>query len=162
MVNKNYLIDAVVVALEKERADNEESLKQTRQTAMDAPSAMQSHSDTTRSQMEHLAENFERFIAEKNFAIENLKAFKKEISASGDEIKVGSLVGVTEGTNMRHFYFILPFGGGVAVVDKEGRSVVVLSASAPLARALLGKKSGTETTTSTRGNIRVLHITSVE
>ena len=162
MLNKNALIDVILVTLEKEKADNEESLKQTRQAAMDAPSAMQSHSDTTRSQMEHLAENFERFIAQKKAAIENLGTFKKEIPTSGDGIKIGSLIEVADEKNTRHFYFILPFGGGVTVTDKEGRSIVVLSASASLGRALLGKKSGNNVTMSMGGKTRALRIISVE
>jgi len=58
-VEKKKIIAKVIGRLEAKKAELERSLKETRKAATEAPGFMQSASDTTKSQMNTLAHNFE-------------------------------------------------------------------------------------------------------
>lgn len=103
---------------------------------------MQSHSDTTKSQMSRLAEEIQRSINEKGLAIRTLDALiYSGLPSDVDAIRVGSVVEVCDERNEREIFFILPAGGGIEVADDD-RTILVVTSRAPLAVALFGKRQG--------------------
>ncbi len=144
MSEKELLLDQVISCLKGEIEVNEEGLAYTRTAANDAPSAMQSHSDTTRSQMESLASGLMRNIVEKGEAIKSLLRLKESISSSfGDVVRVGSIVEVREDSDNTSAYFILPAGGSTKVY-LDGVEITVLSSRGSLAASLLGKSQNSK------------------
>ena len=139
-MTKQKLLQRVIETVMQERKKAEESLATTRQAAIDAPGAMQSHSDTTKSQMSRLAEEIERSIEEKNFALRTLQGMAHSGLPSDTEvIKIGSVVEVLTERGEREIYFILPVGGGIEIVDND-RTITVATVRAPIAIALIGKR----------------------
>ncbi len=136
------MIEKVIEALRKDKKSAEIGLASARRGAKEAPSAMEFHSDTTRSQMQHLAESLEKDIREKEEGIAALQTMKDDFgSISNDSVRSGSLVSVSDDTGQEFLYFILPAGGSIKL--KDGASeIAVVSATAPLARSLIGKRAG--------------------
>jgi len=129
-MTKQELLQRVIETVMQERKKAEESLATTRQAAIDAPGAMQSHSDTTKSQMSRLAEEIERSIEEKNFALRTLQGMAHSGLPSDTEvIKIGSVVEVLTERGEREIYFILPVGGGIEIVDNDRTITVATCAS---------------------------------
>jgi transcription elongation GreA/GreB family factor len=141
-MTKQKLLQHVVEALTQERRNTERSLEAARSAAIEAPGAMQSHSDTTKSQMSRLSEEMQRSIDEKDLALRALNALMYSgLPSNVEAVKVGSVVEVRDGRNERAIYFILPAGGGIKVVDGD-RTILVVTPRAPLSVALLGKRRG--------------------
>jgi len=141
-MTKQEFLQRVIKTITQEREKAEESFATTRQAAIDAPGAMQSHSDTTKSQMSRLAGEIQRSIEEKNFALRTLQSMAYSgLPSDTGVIKVGSVVEVLTERGEQEIYFILPVGGGIEIVDNEKRILVVTS-RAPLTAALLGKRQG--------------------
>lgn len=162
MLNKNVLVDRIIAELKKQEEEVRQGLASARTSAIEAPGAMQSHSDTTRSQMEHLAENFERIILEKEVALREFNDLKKSVDISKENIDVGCVVEVVDEAETHSFYFIALSAGGTQVVLDETNSITVLSSTAPLAKALIGKKRGDLATYSIGNKTKSLTIVSVE
>lgn len=104
-------------------------------TARDsAPSAMESHSDTTRNQSEKLASNL-------NIQLTNLKKLIESLPYTFPEeqkkISLWSLVQLV-GSNSRLSIILVPEGYG----GKEYDNVKLVSIQAPIGKYLLGKKTG--------------------
>ncbi len=161
MFDKAALIDQVIDTLERDKASAEAGLASARQGAKEAPSAMESHSDTTRSQMQHLAENLEKDIQEKENGITELEDLKTSIGPNNGSVNIGSVVGIADDAGRRFVYFVLPAGGGVKVADGN-KKITVLSATAPLAKAIIGKRAGGTATLATGPKIRQLKILSID
>ncbi|MCL4404162.1 GreA/GreB family elongation factor [Patescibacteria group bacterium] len=161
MPNKTDLIEKVIESLERDKASAEAGLASAREGAKEAPSAMESHSDTTRSQMQHLAENLEKDIQEKESGIMALGDFKTSVGPAKGDVSVGSVVSITDEAERRFIYFILPAGGGTKV-ETDGASITVLSSTAPLAQALIGKRAGETVSFSAGAKVRMLKIIGIE
>lgn len=140
-MTKQELLHCIIEELSQEIANAEQNFKMTMQAAADAPGAMQSHSDTTKSQMSRLAEGIQRSINEKNQSLRTLRGMADENSFSGsyEEVKIGSIVEVLSEHDERVSYFILPVGGGIKITDNK-RVILTATPQAPLIAALLGKK----------------------
>jgi len=162
MLNKNVLVDRIIAELKKQKEEVERGLASARTSAIEAPGAMQSHSDTTRSQMEHLAENFERIILEKEVALREFNDLKKSVDISKESIDVGCVVEVVDEAGMHSFYFIALSAGGTQVMLDKTNPITVLSSTAPLAKALIGKKRGDLATYNIGNKTKSLTIVSVE
>lgn len=140
-MDKKTLITEVIKELEIQKLQIEEGLKTTLKSAAEAPSAMQSHSDTTRSQMHRLAEELRNSLTEKERAISALRNLPEEQLQRSEVVQIGSVVEVQESGDKRSFYFILPEGGGTEVKNEKQR-IVVITSRTPLAAVLFGKKKG--------------------
>lgn len=141
-MTKYELLQHVVETLKKEIENAKQNLESTKKAAADAPGAMESHSDTTKSQMSRLAEEMQYLISEKSLALHTLQsvAYSGLPSSTGDA-QIGSVVEVLTEHNEREFYLILPAGGGTEVSDNH-KTVCVVTPRAPLAAALMGKRQG--------------------
>lgn len=131
-----HVIETIMLDIEKA----EKSFVTTKQAAIDAPGAMQSHSDTTKSQMSRLAETIQRSIEEKNLALRILQNMAQSVlPLYTGVIKIGSVVEALTEHGERETYFILPVGGGIEIVDND-QTIVVITTRAPIAVALIGKR----------------------
>lgn len=99
-----------------------------------APSAMESHHDTTRNQSEKLASNL-------NIQLTNLKnmieTLPKTLPEDQKRIDLWSFIELI-GNNSRLSVILVPEGFG----GKECDNVKLVSVQAPLGKYLLGKKTG--------------------
>jgi len=137
-MNKNILLAVVTDKLKKEREEVENQLKITKQAAIDAPGAMQSHSDTTKFQMNSLADTLRQLIKEKEEAIDNLNSFPPDKLNFSSIIQIGSVIEIKEDKNIK-YYFILPVGGGIKI-KQNNKIITVITPDTPIVAALQGKK----------------------
>ena len=159
-MNKQNLLQLVIETLTEEEKNAKQSLESTRQAAIDAPGAMQSHSDTTKWQMSQRAGAIEGSLFETQQA---LGALKRLIGHSSAIIK-GSVYAIVEvknlGNNSVEKYFLLPAGGG-NVYETEGEKITILNMSAPMARAFFGAVAGDEIEVKIQGITRRFDVVSV-
>ncbi|MFH1654332.1 MAG: GreA/GreB family elongation factor [Pseudomonadota bacterium] len=160
---KHKIILSVIEKLTEERGRIEASLKAARQAAVDAPGAMQSHSDTTKFQMGILADNIAKTLEDKKLAIQELTMFagRRAYHTSSVNIKLGSLVHVKTNDGEIKLYFILPAGSGTEIMD-ENRHFFVIGPSAPIAAVLLGKSEGDTVTLRLPAKTNMFFIEKVE
>ena len=122
---------------------------------------MQSHSDTTKSQMHALAANIEKMIREKDIAIKYLNDFLNSSSNKNKTVKEGALIEIQDENNAKKFYLLVPDGGAGVIVKVGDVSVTSLTARTPLGSALTGKKSGDTVTLRNKTGDRNLKILNV-
>ena len=159
-MDKAGIVNEIIKELERQRSELETGLASARQAAMESPGAMQSHSDTTKSQMHTLASNIEKLIKEKTSAINALKN-NPASEGSSKKIGIGTLV-ETEGENGRKiFYLIAPEGGAGAVIERGNEKITSITPGTPLGSALLEKRIGDTAVLKNRTgdrNLKILNI----
>ena len=159
-MNKQKLLQCAIETLIQKKKNAEQSLETTRQAAIDAPGAMQSHSDTTKWQMSRRAEAIEQSIFETQQALGVLK----HLMDHPPTITKGSNYAIIEVENLddgsRAKYFLLPAGGG-DTYEVDGEKITALTMSAPLARVLVGTVAGDEVEITTQGKTKRFVIVSV-
>ncbi|MBI5220874.1 MAG: GreA/GreB family elongation factor [Candidatus Liptonbacteria bacterium] len=157
-MNKQLVLKAILQKIREEEAELKRNLEDTRRAAQEAPGAMESHSDTTRAQMQVRAGELVTLIQDKELAIRELVRLQVQASGqthnlpladrprgeygdapAGETIQPGSLVSVErEGKTAWH---LVLNGSGGTVAEVDGQNVLVITPKAPLGRALLGKKA---------------------
>ena len=159
-MNKQKLLQCAIETLIQKKKNAEQSLETTRQAAIDAPGAMQSHSDTTKWQMSRRAEAIEQSIFETQQALGVLK----RLMDHPPTITKGSNYAIIEVENLddgsRAKYFLLPAGGG-DTYEVDGEKITALTMSAPLARVLVGTVAGDEVEITTQGKTKRFVVVSV-
>jgi transcription elongation GreA/GreB family factor len=140
-MDKAAILAAVIQRLEEEMEQAQRSLASTHRAMVDAPTAMQSYSDTTRSQLEPVIGSLKKSVAEKGRAISTLRQLAAEAFAPLDRVRLSAVVRVQAAPSASAIYILLPEAGGtrVAVNDED---VWVITPTSPLATALLGKGRG--------------------
>ncbi|MBI5147883.1 MAG: GreA/GreB family elongation factor [Parcubacteria group bacterium] len=139
-MTKQKLLQNVIEKLRQEIKSAEQSFTATKNAAIEAPGAMQSHSDTTKFQMSQLAEEIQRSIYEKSLALSTLQnMIHQNFSPDSEKVEIGSLIETLNEDGKREFYFILPVGSGIKIVDND-KTISVITPQAPLAVALIGKR----------------------
>ncbi|MBI3335465.1 MAG: GreA/GreB family elongation factor [Candidatus Portnoybacteria bacterium] len=159
-MNKQRLLQCVVETLTQREKNAQQSLEAARQSAIEAPGAMQSHSDTTKWQMSRRAEAIERSLFETQRALDALK----HLVDHPPTITKGSGYAIVEVENLddgsRAKYFLLPAGGG-NTYEVEGEEITILSIGAPLARTFIGSVAGDEVEVKIQGATRRFSVISV-
>lgn len=159
-MNKQKLLECVIETLTRSEKSAKQSLETTRQAAIEAPGAMQSHSDTTKWQMNQRAGAIEQSLFETQQALGALKRLMDHPPA----ITKGSVYAIIEVKNLgdesRTKYFLLPAGGG-NTYEVEGGQITILNIGAPMARALLGVVAGDEVEVRIQEKTRQLNVVSV-
>ena len=162
-MNKEALLRMTIEKFRKEQHEMEKRLETVRQAAIDAPGAMQSHSDTTKSQMSRLAEEMAGSIVKKRETIRALESFSLErYEQSTDKVQVGSLVEVESQGDELERYIILPGGAGLELEDEDGINVLAVSPDSPLAGVLLGRRKGSQIKFQVGQKIRELKIMNID
>jgi len=141
-MNKEAAIKGIIKELERQRLELENGLKSAKRDAKESPSAMESHSDTTRNQMQTLAANIERTIKEKEMAILSLNKFLNSSEKQSDTAKEFALVEIENESGEKRFYAIVPEGGAGATIDEGGVPITSITLKTPLGIALTNKKIG--------------------
>ncbi len=166
-MNKQDLVRKVISVLVAEIDNAEKTLGTIRQASIDAPGAMQSHSDTTKFQMGGLADELASSILGRKRAVEALeKLLRGGMMENPAVVLGGTIIEVEEesGAKAKTFYFVLPEAGGLEV-ERDGRMIMVITYYAPLAAAFLGKAVGVVVDFPAPGspkNSRKLRIVSIE
>lgn len=131
------LITSKIIDILSERLNNlKESLKETEDSERQAPSAMESHSDTSRFQLGQLADNLRILIKNIEKVIKEIEKTKTTEGCVGQ----GSIVKIEEGGN-ELYYYISPMGLGESFLI-EGKEFRVISVNTPIAKCLSEKKVG--------------------
>jgi len=119
-----------------------EAIDRTRREAINAPGAMQSHSDTTKSQLGSLTTSLDGLVGETKQQIEVLKRFEFRESTILS-VTIGSLVRIGVSPGEEELYFILPVGGGETIrTDHFEQEVTVITPQSPIGLELMGKLTG--------------------
>ncbi len=137
MLEKRKVWETCIRAQEEKIEVSEQSLKTTRQSATDAVPSMASWSDTTKFQQSELAIEIHGILIEAKIALNKLRTLSL---ATSDTISVGSLFSIKDTDDGEITNYFLIFEGGGDSFDVAGERVIVISAIAPLAKAVLSKK----------------------
>lgn len=159
-MDKKVLIEKVVEKLQKEVTELEESMMSMKQAAIEAPGAMQSHSDTTKFQMNALKNDVEKQFSTKNRELEILEKFEIMPIPSSKEIQNGSVVKIKDGEKEINYLF-LEGGSGIQVEDEQGNNIVVVGENSPMGKVLVGKKIGDEVITQFGSKERKINIVDI-
>lgn len=140
-MNKKEILKKVIDEIEKEIRGLKRSIGGIHDAAVEAPSAMESHSDTTKSQMQGLEAKASEDLSSKERELKTLRRFVP--NDAGERIEIGSLFEIEE-KGKKSIFFFLEGGAGIKIAVKEGPEVLcaVITPRAPLGRAFLGKKKG--------------------
>jgi transcription elongation GreA/GreB family factor len=159
-MNKQKLLQCIIETLAQREKSAKQNLEATRQAAIEAPGAMQSHSDTTKWQMSRRAEAIEQSISETQQALGVLKSLVDHPPT----VTKGSIFAIIEVENLddgsKAKYFLLPAGGG-DIYEMDGEKITVLTMGAPLSRVLVGAVSGDEVEITTQGKTKRFLVLSV-
>ncbi len=141
-MDKKEIIRGIIKELERQKSEIDAGLRSTKQAAKDSPSAMESHSDTTRNQMQTLARNLKTMAEEKEAAIVSLKRTFVSNSERFGTAKEGAVVETEFENGEKKRYLIVPEGGAGVYVDENGVQIISITLGTPLGAALVGKKTG--------------------
>ena len=143
-IDKKEILKLVINSLSESVSNANKSLNETNDNINDAPGAMQSHSDTTRSQLTSVMKVTHESYLSKVKELEILNKFlSKDINnISNDEVRIGSIINLKrDNGNITDNYFILPGGSGIKV-ESMGEKIVCITPISPLGKILLAKKKG--------------------
>ncbi len=159
-MNKQKLLQCVIETLTQREKSAKQSLETAKQAAIEAPGAMQSHSDTTKWQMSQRAEAIKQSLFETQQALGALK----HLMDHPPTVTKGSSYAVIEAENLNDGsmakYFLLPAGGG-DTYEVDGEKITVLTMGAPMARALIGAVAGDEVEVKIQETTRRFNVVSV-
>ena len=138
---KVILVERVINLLSEKVKSLEESLTDINDAINNAPGAMQSHSDTTRSQLTSVMNTTHKTFNEKNSELGFLRNFSKMDlnKIKSEKVKTGIIVVLKKENNVVENYFLLPGGSGVKL-DHKGDKFICLTLASPLGKALVGKE----------------------
>lgn len=159
-MDKKALIEKVVEKLQKEVLELEANITSMHQAAIEAPGAMQSHSDTTKFQMNALKDDIEKQLSTKNRELEILEKFEIMPVPSSKEIQSGSVVKIKDGEKEINYLF-LEGGSGIHIEDESGNRFIVVGENSPMGKVLAGKKVGDEIVTQFGSKEREINIVDI-
>ncbi len=141
-MDKKKLLQLVFEKLCEEKSKLERAARAAHRAAVEAPGAMQSHSDTTKFQMNLASDQMKELVATHAQAIRILSAFLPAWEPKpATTVGLGSLIKVGDDAEQERWYFLLPTGGGTTVAV-DGRSITVITPQTPITTAFLGKGTG--------------------
>jgi len=161
-IDKGRITQLLLQLLKQDVIGARKRLETVRRAMIEAPGAMQSHSDTTKYQMGLVADEMCRLIVSKEEAITALDRLRISSEPScRDTVTTGSLVEVETPEGERRGYLIFGKGGG-SEVEYEGLRVLVVNPAAPLGKALVGKCLGDIAEVNVGGLTRALVICEIQ
>ncbi len=159
-MDKKTVIKGVIDELGRQRAELETGLKSAEEAALESPGAMQSHSDTTKSQMHTLAMNIKNMVKQKETAIGSLNKLMDSEKVFGS-VKEGALVETKGEDGKENFYIIAPDGGAGATIVREDATIISITLATPLGTVLSGKTAGETAILRTRTGERKIKIINI-
>jgi len=140
--DKREISAMVLGMLEKSLYDVKKSVKDTKERAIQAPSASESHSDTSKNQLQTLAFGLDQRVYALESEITSLKEYT--VADNLNKVVVGALVALEDiNSGEEKYCYILPAGAGTHIVTKRGK-VNIITASAPLFSMMRNKEEGDE------------------
>ena len=138
-LNKKKILEAFIKTQENKIQSLKNSLRATKQGAIDAPGSNVSHSDTSKFQLSNLALGLEKRVREAEEALSLLKGISEN---PNDTISIGSFFTLRDikSGNYTH-YFLVPQAGG-EWLDIDGEEVLSISEEAPLIESVIGRRKG--------------------
>lgn len=156
-MDKKDIKNLVLENLVNIREDLVKSRGEYKEAAKDAPSAMQSHSDTSRFQFNTLAENIDIQIQKLDEAV----VLIKELEGKSVKTEIGAFVAIKENNEKEHFYLVPEGVGGFEI--RWGRLVIkVLAINSPIGKYLFGKKIGDKITMNLPARKREIEILEIK
>ncbi len=152
---KKLLFQLAIQRLEARVLSLDRVIKEEKEAIKGTPTAMESWSDTNRSQKERLVENLERERAQ---AAEALAVFKEISVEQTETVTTGSVLEIAE-AGRKFLYMIVP-GLTIQLRLKE-KDIKVVSKDSPIARAIFGHKAGETVRVEVPGSVREFKILSV-
>lgn len=156
---KSALLEAAIAQLEVELETMRRAAQATRDGATHEESRAENDKDTRGLESSYLARGQAERVAELELGIQKLRHLSLESYAGGDRIALTAVVTLDlDGDELR--YFLVPAGGGLEI-DVDGARIVLVTPSAPLGRALLGKEVGDEIEIRVAGTARTYEVTGI-
>ncbi len=139
-MDKGKIIKLILDKTDKRLEELEESLVEIQERINEAPKSTESASDTTRYQLDQTKKNFEQVRQRTVEFASSLKGI--DVRKSCDKGEIGSVMELKSGK--KSFVIILLPSGEIPTIKVGGLPVKIISAAAPLGKALLGKRAGNE------------------
>jgi len=158
-MDKKDLVEKLLINFEKKVKESKDSFESARQAAIAAPGAMQSKSDTTKSQMSRLADGLFSLHQQTQRCVLALK--EMDTSKVCKAIEIGAVVKTEEDQN-ETYYFITPPDCLGQNIELEGQDVNAISVKSPIAQALLNKKVGDVVNVEVPAGLRVFRIIEIK
>ena len=158
-MDKKTLIEKLLINFEKKSKELKGSFESARQAAIAAPGAMQSKSDTTKSQMSRLADSFFSLHQQIQRGMSALK--EMDPSKICKVIEIDAVVKVEEDQN-ESYYFILPSDCEGQSIEIEEQKVNAIAVKSPIAQTLLNKKVGDVVNVKVPAGLRVFKIIEIK
>ncbi len=156
-MDKQQVLKILLAQLEENKQSSLKNYETYRQASVDAPGAMESHSDTSRVEFGNLADNIAREIENTDKLIKTLQQINNE---KNNEIKLGSLVCVEENKRTSCF-FIVPEGAGGLKIENSNTPIQTVSIDSLIGKQLLAKRVGEEIELNVPVGTRKLKILSI-
>jgi len=139
-MEKKNIIDKIIEKLEKEIEILDEAVGSIHHASVEAPGAMQSHSDTSKFQNKTSEENT---ILALNTKKQELTAIKNiPVTEKPTEARIGACV-LVDDSGIEKRFIILPGGAGIEAWDSETFDCyTAITPDSPLGKALVGKREG--------------------
>ncbi len=140
MLKKVKILNTYIKKQEERIKDLERSFKSTKRREIEAPTGMQSWSDTTRFQEGDLALRIQEQITEAKQALDKLKLIDTN---SNDDISVGALFTLKDASNGKiSNYFLISEKCSGDTLNIKGEEFMIISVTAPLIKVLINKRKG--------------------
>jgi len=136
---KQEIKNELIRLIEAEIAIDESQLAALVSQANDAPGAMQSHSDTTKSQFSNMAAQHQASIADRRESLAILKELEMT-ALTNEAINVGSMVKAQREVG-ETWYIMMPIGGG-RTITTSNMSITVITPGTPIGDLIFGKMPG--------------------
>jgi transcription elongation GreA/GreB family factor len=159
MPSKQRVRDALVHALSETVSQAAEQARTTREGATHAEAKPENDKDTRALEQSYLARGQAMRVEELANQAHMLRFMDLPQFSDDDEISAGALV-LLEGADGERLLFLAPHGGGIEL-SVDNVAVLVVTATSPMGRAVLGKSVGDEAVLKVRGTQRNYEISRV-
>ena len=135
----HYLVNAIVEKLELELSTAVAASQQARDSATHSENIAANKYDTLAVEAAYLAHGQSMRIAELKHAIALYQHFQRPTFNARATIQLGALVCIEDDQGQQRRFLIGPAAGGLSI-DSEQGAIQVITPTAPLGQALMGKR----------------------
>lgn len=140
-IDKRALVAEVLERLGATMAQMAESARSAAEAATHPEARPEDPKDMRSTETSYLARGQAMRVEELAEQIQRLRFFEPGRYGDADPIGVGALVAVDDEEDERRVFFLLPHGGGIELV-RGGASILVITGTSPMGKAMLGRTAG--------------------
>jgi transcription elongation GreA/GreB family factor len=133
-MKREKIQEKIINLLDEKLGGLKESLKETELSVKQAPTAMESHSDTSRFQFGQVADNLRILIDKLEKVIKEIEKYQ----SSTERVGLGSIVKVDK--SGKEIYYYISSLGLEEQFEIDGKELRVISVGTPIAKSIIGKK----------------------